>query len=62
LALTAVGPGTLPLSIGPSLGTFGTGTPLLVGYFPFTRKGEPRVEEYSLTGIDLLFQWDFRRS
>ena len=31
------------------------------GYFPYTRKGDPRVEGYSLTGIDLLFQWEFKR-
>ena len=24
-------------------------------------KDEPRVEGYSLTGIDLLFQWEFKR-
>ena len=61
LALTAVGPGTLPLNIGPSLGGYDTGTPIATSYFPFTRKGEPRVEGYSMTGIDLLFQWNFRR-
>jgi hypothetical protein len=60
LALTAVGPGAVPLSIGPVLGGYDTGTPLLTGYFPHTRKGEPRVEGYSLTGIDLLFQWEFK--
>ena len=61
LALTAVGPGTLPLSIGPTLGGFDSGTPALVGYWPATAKGEPRVEGYTMTGIDLLFQWDWRR-
>jgi len=61
LALSAVGPGTLPLNIGPVLGGFDTGTPLATSYFPFTRKGEPRVEGYSLTGIDLLFQWEFKK-
>ena len=61
LALSAVGPGTLPLSIGPVLGGFDTGTPLATSYFPLTRKGEPRVEGYSLTGIDLLFQWEFKK-
>ncbi|MDP9143628.1 MAG: hypothetical protein M3N43_02855 [Actinomycetota bacterium] len=60
LALTAVGPGTLPLNIGPSVGGFDSGTPIATSYFPFTREGEPRVEGYSMTGIDLLFQWNFR--
>ena len=51
----------MPLSVGPVLGGYETGTPLLTGYFPYTRKGDPRVEGYSLTGIDLLFQWEFKR-
>jgi hypothetical protein len=61
LALSAVGPGTVPLSIGPTLGGFDAGTPMLIGYWPLTGRGEPRVEGYSMTGIDLLFQWNFRR-
>ena len=61
VALTAVGPGTVPLSIGPVLGGYETGTPMLTGYWPYTKKGDPRVEGYSLTGIDLLFQWEFKR-
>lgn len=61
LALTAVGPGTLPLSIGPSLGGYESGTPALIGYYPATAKGDPRVDGYTMTGIDLLFQWDWRR-
>ncbi len=62
VALSAVGPGTLPLSITPALGGYATGTPLLTGYFPLTKVGEPRVEGYTLSGIDLLFRWDFRPS
>jgi hypothetical protein len=61
LALSAVGPGTLPLSIGPNPGGFESGTPIATGYWPRTRKGDPRVDGYSMTGLDLLFQWDFRR-
>jgi hypothetical protein len=61
VALTAVGPGTVPLNIGPVHGGYDTGTPMLTGYWPYTKKGDPRVEGYSLTGIDLLFQWEFKR-
>jgi hypothetical protein len=61
LALTAVGPGTLPLAINPDVGGFNPGTPMAVGYWPFTAVGDPRVEGYSMTGIDLLFQWNFKR-
>jgi hypothetical protein len=61
VALTAVGPGTVSLSIGPDLGSFNSGTPTAIGYWPFTGRGEPRVDGYSMTGIDVLFQWDFRR-
>lgn len=60
VALSAVGPGTLPLSITPGLGGYANGTPLLTGYFPLTQIGEPRVEGYTLSGINLLFRWDFR--
>jgi hypothetical protein len=60
VALSAVGPGTLPLAITPALGGYATGTPLLTGYFPLTKVGEPRVDGYTLSGIDLLFRWDFR--
>ena len=49
------------MNIGPSLGGYDAGTPIATSYFPFTRKGEPRVEGYAMTGIDLLFQWNFRR-
>lgn len=61
LALSAVGPGTLPLFISPSVGNFDNGTPIAVSFFPFTGKGDPRVDGYSMTGIDVLFQWDFHR-
>jgi hypothetical protein len=61
LALSAAGPGTLPLNIGPSPGGFDGGTPIATSYFPSTRKGDPRVDGFSMTGIDVLFQWDWRR-
>lgn len=60
LALSAVGPGTVPLSIGPNPGGFDSGTPIATGYWPRTQNGDPRVDGYSMTGIDLLFQWRFR--
>ena len=62
LALSAAGPGTLPLEIRPDAGGFNAGTPIATGYWPRTRKGDPRVDGYSMTGIDLLFQWNFRRA
>lgn len=61
LALSAAGPGTLPLRVTPAVGSFITGAPLLTGYWPRTRKGDPRVDGYSMPGIDLLFQWNFTR-
>jgi hypothetical protein len=61
VALTAVGPGTVPLSIGPNPGGFDSGTPIATGYWPRTAKGDPRVDGYSMTGVDLLFQWNFKR-
>jgi hypothetical protein len=61
LALTATGPGTVPLSIGPNPGGFDAGTPIEIGFWPSTAKGDPRVDGYSMTGVDLLFQWNFKR-
>jgi hypothetical protein len=61
VALTAAGPGTLPLHIRQDVGNIVSGTPTAVGYWPFTRLGDPRVEGYSLAGIDLLFQWNWKR-
>lgn len=62
LALSFGSGGTVPLRITPSVGTIITGAPQLTGYWPRTRRGDPRVDGYSLSGIDLMFQWDFRRS
>lgn len=61
VAISAVGPGTLPLHLGNELGGYATGTPLLTGFWPLTKLGEPRVDGYTMSGIDLLFRWDFRR-
>ncbi|MGE0066890.1 MAG: hypothetical protein AB7T48_06000 [Solirubrobacterales bacterium] len=60
LALSAVGPGTLPLRIDESVGNFISGTPLATGFFPLTKPGEPRLDGYTMPGIDLMFRWDFR--
>jgi hypothetical protein len=62
VALTAVGPGTVPLQIRNDVGAFNPGTPMAIGYWPYTRKGEPRsADGYSMTGIDLMFQWYWKR-
>jgi hypothetical protein len=61
LALTAEGSGTLPLRIRSDVGLFNAGTPMATGYWPRTRKGDPRVDGFTMPGIDLLFQWDWRR-
>jgi hypothetical protein len=61
LALSAVGTGTLPLSRGEAVGSIVDGVPIATGFFPMTRVGEPRVDGYSLTGVDLLYRWDFYR-
>jgi hypothetical protein len=62
VALTAVGPGTVPLQIHNDVGGYNPGTPMATGYWPYTRVGEPRsADGYSMTGIDLMFQWFFKR-
>ena len=62
LALSFERGGTVPLKITDRLGSFAAGTPLLVGYWPRTGKGDPRVEGYNLSGVDLMFQWNWVRS
>lgn len=62
VALSAVGAGGLPLHLTNSVGGYASGTPLLTGFWPLTNVGEPRVDGYTMSGIDLLFRWDFRRS
>lgn len=62
LALSFERGGTVPLRITNNVGGYTSGTPLLTGYWPRTRRGDPRVDGYSLSGIDLMFQWDFRRA
>jgi hypothetical protein len=59
LALTAVGPGTVPLKIRSDVGSFNAGTPVGIGFWPGTAKGDPRVDGYSMPGIDLMFQFNF---
>ncbi|MFN8132810.1 MAG: hypothetical protein U0R70_14795 [Solirubrobacteraceae bacterium] len=61
VALTAVGPGTLPVRVLRGAGTFQSGLPWVSFWYPFTRLNDPRVEAYSLGGIELLFQWNFVR-
>ena len=62
VALTAVGPGTVPLQVREDVGAFNSGIPITIGYWPFTQLGEPRsADGYSMTGIDLMFQWNFKR-
>jgi hypothetical protein len=60
LALTAVGSGTLPIHVRNDLGAFTPGIPTAIGFWPRTRKGDPRVDGYALSGLDLLFQWNFK--
>jgi hypothetical protein len=61
VALSAVGPGTLPLRDQRTAGTFASGSALTALWYPLTAIGDPRVEATSADGLDLLFQWDFRR-
>jgi hypothetical protein len=60
VALSGTSRGTMPLRITKNVGSYNTGTPLLIGFWPRTKKGDPRVDGYSMTGIDLMFQWNFK--
>lgn len=61
VAVSASGPGTLPLRIDPGVGTIAQGAPQARGFWSATRNGDPRVDGYGMTGIDVLLGWDFRR-
>lgn len=61
VGLSAVGPGTLPMRDQGTAGTFTPGTAATALWYPLTARGDPRVEALSADGLDLLFQWDFRR-
>ena len=60
VAISAVGPGTLPLAVRNDVGSPVQGTPIAIGFWPATAIGEPRVDGYTMTGIDVLLGWDFQ--
>jgi hypothetical protein len=60
LALSAVGPGTLPVRVDPTAGSFRNGSPVVTFWYPRTLPRQPRTEGYTMDGVELLFQWDFR--
>jgi hypothetical protein len=60
VALSAVGPGTLPLFATGTRGQFLDQTPLTQKWYPLTTLGVPRVEDATLTdGLELLMEWTF---
>ena len=60
VALSAVGPGTLPMRDQGTAGSFAPGSAAAALWYPLTGIGDPRVEATTADGLDLLFQWDFR--
>jgi hypothetical protein len=60
VALSAVGPGTLPMRDQGTAGSFAPGSAATALWYPLTGIGDPRVEATTADGLDLLFQWDFR--
>jgi hypothetical protein len=61
VAVSASGPGTLPLRIDPNVGSLDAGSPMATGFWSATAKGDPRVDGFRMSGIDVLLGWDFRR-
>ena len=61
VAISAFGPGSLPLRIDQNVGSLDTGSPLATGLWSATATGDPRVDGYKMPGIDVLLGWDFRR-
>ena len=63
VAITAVGPGTLPLRDQGTAGTYSSGSALTQLWYPATQRNVPRVEGYStVDGLELLVRWRFQRS
>ena len=62
VALSAVGPGTLPLSDQGTAGTFSSGSALTQLWYPLTTLNEPRIEGHTIDGVELLMQWRFQRT
>lgn len=63
VGLSAVGPGSLPLSYQGTSGTFTSGTALTQFWFPLTQRNQVRVADaYTIDGIELLMRWDFQRT
>jgi len=60
VAITAMGPGTLPLFTEGRHFGFQTGSSLTTFYYPHTRIDEPRPESNSVDGLELLMRWTFR--
>jgi hypothetical protein len=61
VAFSAVGPGSLPLRATSAAGQFTVGQPIASYWYPLTGVGQPRVEAYTMPGLELLFQWEFTR-
>ena len=61
LAISAVGPGSLPLRATNAAGQFTFGQPIASFWYPLTKVGDPRPEAYTMPGLELLFQWEFKR-
>jgi hypothetical protein len=61
VALTATGPGTLPLFTERRHFTFAGGSAMTTFYYPHTRRDEPRPESNAVDGLELLLRWTWRR-
>ena len=60
VAISAFGPGTLPLAVRDDAGSTAPGIPIGTGFWSATGLNEPRVDGYTMTGVDVLLGWDFR--
>jgi hypothetical protein len=60
VALSVMGPGTLPLHDDGSGGQLATGSPWTAFHYPITRRDEPRDIGLSADGLELLFRWTFQ--
>lgn len=60
VAISAVGPGTLPLVDRGRNGEFLTGSPQAVFFAPLVSPGQARVSSSSMDGLDVMVRWEWR--
>lgn len=60
VAVSALGPGTLPIADLGGNGDFATGSPQGILFAPLVRPDQARLSQSSMDGFEVLLQWEWR--